>query len=229
MADEYERANVAADAEVTHRDKVVSRGTALACAFMGLLFAGLTVAAVADRVWGAVAVFPLLALGAVFLGLTRPVIRTALTRDELRVHWGLQALVIPLRALRSARVREAGRAQWAEAVGEPGAAPLETFVLTSGPRAADVPLAAGSVGFVVELVWDDAAAGKTRRAWLSAAAPDALVAAIEAARPREATGVRVDDARATGDGAPAEAAAEHRQHEAQRAPGQGGPATRSAR
>lgn len=173
------------------RDKVVSRGTALACAGMSALFLVLAIAGLADGVLAATVAFGVLMLVSLYVGVARAVIRTAVTRDGVRVQWGLQDESIPFGAITDAKVREAGRVNWTAALREPGAPPIESFVLSSLGRSLVVPSSPDSIGHVVEITWHDAARQKPRRAWLGVTDPDGMLAAIHRGR-TPTTGVRVD-------------------------------------
>lgn len=176
---------------VVFRDKVVSRGTAFACAGMALMFLVLGIAGIAQSVLWATAMFSVLMLLSLFVGVARAVIRTAVTRDGVRIQWGMQDESIPFAAITDAKVREAGRVNWTAALREPGAPPIESFVLSSLGRSLVVPSSPDSIGHVVEITWHDAARQKPRRAWLGVTDPDGMLTAIHRGR-TPTTGVRVD-------------------------------------
>lgn len=131
---------------VVFRDKVVSRATALACAGMALLCLVGAVAGVADGVPLAAAVFGVLTLLSLFVGVVRAVIRTTVSSDGVRIQWGMQDESIPFAAITDAKVREAGRVNWTAALREPGAPPIEGFVLSSLGRSLVVPSSPDSIG-----------------------------------------------------------------------------------
>jgi len=168
-ADDYEASNMAGAGEVLHRDKLVSRPLAIVCLLM-MLFAFL--GAAGGLAQGA----PLaagLGVGAVgllflFLGLTRTVLRTVVTADDIRVHWGLWGPRIPLSAVKSVSVRrDYSRQALTEAMREPGAPGVEMFAIPHR-------------GELVDLEWTDES-GRPRRAWLGAGDPVALCDAIQRA------------------------------------------------
>jgi hypothetical protein len=92
MADEYEAKNIAAGGEVLHRDKVVSRLTAFACLAMAMLFGALAVGGAVQGSTGSAIGLGIVALLSAFLALTRSVLRTVITHEDVRIHWGLWGL-----------------------------------------------------------------------------------------------------------------------------------------
>lgn len=179
--DAQERAMVD-DARALHRDKHVARTAAALMIPGGLLalLATIAVAAGADPAAPRLAaIFPFAAfLWVVYVLLTRMVVRTAVTRDEVLVQWGLSDHRIPVAAITA----------------------CEAKPVTGGPTAAT---GAGWALFAnrgsVLLSWSDA--GATRSLLFSANDPAALAAQIDAARAAgaTATGVRVADAAAISD------------------------------
>ncbi len=169
--DAQERAMVD-DAHALHRDKHVAR-TAAALMIPGGLIALLATLAVATGADPAAprlaAVLPFAAfLWMVYVLLTRMVVRTAVTRDEVLIQWGLSTHNVPLAAITV----------------------CEAKPVTGGPTAAT---GAGWALFAnrgsVLLSWTDA--GATKRLLFSAADPAELAAQIDAARALPATRVRV--------------------------------------
>ncbi len=102
-SDEYEASAVAEGQRVRHRDKHVARGAVLALVPMALiaLVATIAIALGGEPATGpAGAVIPLAwFLGTVYLGLTRAVVRTAVTDTHVEVHWGPKGLNVPLDAI----------------------------------------------------------------------------------------------------------------------------------
>jgi hypothetical protein len=169
--DAQERAMVD-DAHALHRDKHVAR-TAAALMIPGGLLALLAALAVASGADPAAprlaALLPLAAfLGMAYVALTRMVVRTAVTRAEVLVQWGLSEHRIPLPAITACEARP----------------------VTGGPTmATGAGWALLADRGSVLLSWTDA--GATKRLLFPAKDPDALAAQIDAARVMPATGVRV--------------------------------------
>lgn len=201
--DAQERAMVD-DARALHRDKHVAR-TAAALMIPGGLLALLAAVAVASGADPAAprlaALLPLAAfLGMAYVALTRMVVRTAVTRDEVLVQWGLSEHRVPLRAITACEARPAtGGATMATGAGWALLADRGSVLLS----------------------WTDAVA--TKRLLFPAKDPATLASQIDAARGAAATGVRVatDTAEVTGEAA----AEEGRGHDA-RSPARGEPARR---
>lgn len=215
MSDDYEAKNIAPADVVVHRDKVVARMTAVACALMTLFFGAVAIgSAIQGHVAGAVGV-GVAAMVFLFIGLTRSVLRTIVTRDDLLIHWGLQAITVPLSSIRELRIRATGRQSLSEAMKEPGSPPIEILDLGPTRYAASLgPQAKGAFGHVLDLRWEDAKTGRTRRAWLGADDPDGLFAAIQRGRAGRKS-VRIDTSSAPGDAlSEAEAEAEAEAEEA---------------
>lgn len=105
MADEYEADAMPPRGEVRYRDKLVSRSLAGVLGAMGVASGALGVGVLAGidpaaPAW--VAIFPFgVALLCMYQGITRCVMRLALTDDELVVDQGLRATRIPLAAIDS--------------------------------------------------------------------------------------------------------------------------------
>lgn len=191
MSDDPYGATIAAADEVVHRDKVVSRMTFVACVLMALLFGGIAIGgAVQGAIAGAVGV-GLFALFGLAMALTRSVLRTVVTRTELRIHWGLWGPTIPLASISSVRVRRASRDEMLRATKEPGRPRIEIQQI---PDVRDI----------VEVEWTDEA-GKGRRAWIGANDAPSLAAAIERAR---GSGLRIGSPAGASTDAEAERAAE---------------------
>ncbi len=124
--DEYEK-TIAASGDVVFRDKVVSRSTFYACLVMGCFFLALAAGAAAQgAVAGSLGVGAFGA-AAVFLALTRSILRTVVTRDDIRIRWGLWGPTIALASIRSVRVRNATRQATVEAAREQGRPRIEVF------------------------------------------------------------------------------------------------------
>ena len=179
--DAQERAMVD-DARAQHRDKHVARTAAALMIPSGLiaLLAAIAVASGADPAAPRLAaILPFGAfLGVVYMLLTRMVVRTAVTRDEVIVQWGLSDHRIPVAAISACEAKS----------------------VTGGPS---VATGAGWALFAdrgsLLLSWIDA--GATRRLLFPANDPAALAAQIDAARGAgaTATGLRVADAAAITD------------------------------
>ncbi len=105
MADDYEADAMPPRGEVRYRDKLVSRSLAGVLGAMGVASGALGVGVLAGidpaaPAW--VAIFPFgVAIACTFLGLTRSVMRLALTDQELVIDQGLLATRIPLAAIDS--------------------------------------------------------------------------------------------------------------------------------
>lgn len=192
------------DAHALHRDKHVAR-TAAALMIPGgllMLLAAVAVASGADPAAPRLAaLLPVAAfLGMVYVALTRMVVRTAVTRGEVLVQWGLSEHRVPLQAITACEARP----------------------VTGGPTmAAGAGWALLADRGSVLLSWTDA--GATKRLLVPAKDPVALAAQIDAARAVPATGVRV----AT-DAAPVtrEASAEEGEGHDEGSPARGEPARR---
>jgi len=165
--DEYER-TIAPAEEVLFRDKVVSRLTFYACVLMGALFLALAAGGAAQGAFAGAIGMALFGAAATFLGLTRSILRTVVTREDVRIHWGLWGPRIALSSIRSVRVRDATRQGMIEASREQGRPRIEVF---------QIPAPAP----IVEIEWTDAT-GKARRAWIGSSEASSLAAAIEGAR-----------------------------------------------
>lgn len=179
--DEYE-ASMAAPGEALHRDKLVSRSLALVSlgmtlfTFVAAAGAGLTEGAPLAAVLGVGSV----GLATAFIGLTRSVLRTVVTKDELRIQWGLWGPTIPLAAVSAVSVRhDCSRVAMNEAMRAPGSAPVQMM----GPISRTP---------VVDIEWTDEK-GKARRAWLGASDAEALAAAIRRGMARGRARVEVDE------------------------------------
>ncbi len=175
------------DETVVHRDKHVARTAAALMIPMGviLLVATVAVAAGADPAAPRIAALLPFAgfLWTAWVALTRTVVRTAVTRDEVQVDWGLDRHRVPLDAITS----------------------CEAKAVTGGPTAAT---GAGWALFAnrgsVALSWTDG--GATRSLLVPANDPPTLVEQITAARARRAgTSVRVSGEVDVAQGAEAEA------------------------
>lgn len=103
---------MAADRDVVHRDKGVSRGGAIASGILAAGFGAMGVAAVfaADVSLGFVALPVILAGGAGLTGLLRAIVRSCVTQDELIVRSGLNERRI---AIGSITAQEHTPATWA--------------------------------------------------------------------------------------------------------------------
>lgn len=166
--DAYEATNIASTNEVLHRDKVVSRFTAFACIAMALLLGGVAIGGFANGSIAGGIGLAVVSLASLFLALTRSVLRTVVTKDDLRIHWGLWGPRIALDAITSMRTRSATRQEMIKAAAEAGKARIEIFQIPTP-------------GDVLEIEWTDET-GKARRAWVGANDARGLQAAIERAR-----------------------------------------------
>lgn len=159
-ADAYEAANMAPRGAVIHRDKLVARGVMIGLGGAALFFAALGVGVgLSSAPFGAAvglgAVLACLTGLSLFMALTRSVLRSVVTRDELRIHWGLWGPSIPIASIRALRRRPATRTEMVAAASEPGRPPVEIY---------QVPVPAAEA---LEIEWGDSS-GKARRVWLGA-------------------------------------------------------------
>ncbi len=157
---------------VRHRDKHVARTAAVLMIPMALLalLATVAVASGADPAAPRLAALIPFAgfLGTLYMLLTRMVVRSAVTRDEVQVQWGLSEHRIPLAAITACEAKPA----------------------TGGPTAAT---GAGWALFAnrgsVLITWSEG--GTSKSLSFPANDPVTVAAQIEAARGGQASGVRV--------------------------------------
>jgi hypothetical protein len=171
--DDYE-AGMDVEGTVLHRDKLVARGLALAM-LIGTI--GFTAASIALAMgWGAEINFLSRLLTFVltplfpFVLLTRTVVRTVVTTEELQIQWGLWGPRIPLSAIRSVEVIPSERVR-----AEQKKRAIELYV-------------PGHFEEAVCVEWRDES-GKQRTALVGSEDPRGLASAIEEARAKK--GVRV--------------------------------------
>ena len=170
---------------VVHRDKLVARGLALISLLMTVGFGAVSVAYLMGWQPGTSMIIRwltyLLPLLGITVGLTRTVLRTAVTPAELRVHWGWTRLHVPIASItRCEAVALRVRAGFASATTQAGPLPMggvEQMLLT-GDQA-------------VYLEWVDER-GKARKTLMGAGNPAALAASIQQARSGAGARVRVE-------------------------------------
>jgi len=177
------------DGTVLLRDKVVARNLALVCLLMFLVFGAASIAYLRGWRADANAIFRWLAYFFVpfsaWVGLTKTVLRTVVTTQEVQAQQGLRALHVPVASISQCRIFHPG---------------VERGLELYSP--------AGGGGVVVE--WRDAK-GKERKTLIGSDDPSTLAAGIERARAaaRHPTRVAADvaepsDAGHEGDEAPPE-------------------------
>jgi hypothetical protein len=102
-SDEYEAREMGDVTGVIHRDKSVARALAMTMGAMStaaLAVGAATILGVDPNApWPARLAPVLVGLLFGFVGLTRSVVRTVVTADEVRVHWGLAGPRIPIRSI----------------------------------------------------------------------------------------------------------------------------------
>jgi hypothetical protein len=199
-SDEYEATAVAEGQRLRHRDKHVARGAVLALVPMALiaLLATVAIALGAEPATGPAGALVPFAwfLGTVYLGLTRAVVRTAVTDTHVEVHWGPKGMTVPLEAITEVTVNAAAKG------------PLRFGF--------DLWSANGSV----TLRWKEQQ--KDRSFMFPAGDPEALVANVRSAISAHAgatgaTGVRANIAVDTGAQQPVDESASAAQEQAKRA------------
>jgi hypothetical protein len=169
--DSYD-AKIASEGETRYRDKLVSRSLAGLFGGASLFAFGLAGVGIALGVAAG--------LGFAFLGLTRTVLRTALTDTDLRVHWGMWGPTIPLSSIEEVSVREdCTRTAMNEVMRDPGSPRVRMVGPFSRPP-------------VVDLVWTNEK-GVKERLWLGAGDADGLAAAIRRAIAKDRARVRVEE------------------------------------
>jgi hypothetical protein len=179
--DAYEKDNIAAPSEVLHRDKQVSRALAVAMLAMTALFLALAAGGMAGTAeWPAVVMMGTIAAAFAFVGLTRSVVRTAITEREMRVHWGLWGPRIALAGVKAVSVRKRyDRAALTAALLEEGSPRVEMIAI---PHRGDI----------IDITWTDDS-GRARRSWIGAGDAAELAAAIRRGMARAQPGLRIAD------------------------------------
>jgi hypothetical protein len=163
-------AEMPVEGAVLHREKVVARSLALICVALTIFFGATSVAYLSGwkpetSLLVRLLTYAMVPLG-VFTGLTRTVLRTAITTREIHVAQGLSERRIALGNITACEVFT------------PGKQPVRAELFSPGPAR----------GVLVD--WTDGP-GKTRRTLIGSDDPAALAATIEDARGMFPRGLRV--------------------------------------